>query len=345
MRGKGVKIRDIAEIAGVSTATVSRALSHPDVVAEPTLRAVMDAVRQTGYRVNQAARNLRRQRTGSVLALVPNLANPFFSQILSGMSSILGPAGYGLLIADTQTGPDPRERLAHHMDSGIADGIVIFDGTLPDKALLRDHRPPVLMACEWSSVPLPTVRVDNQYGAALAIDHLVEAGHRKIGHITGPRGNVLSISRQEGTMAALAARGLTLDPAFVFDGDFSMDSGAFAAQRWLDLTDRPTAVFCASDEMAVGFIGALQHAGVDVPGAVSVIGFDNVDVAGHLSPALTTVRQPRRLIGEEAARVLIQMIDTGAAAAEDKVIPIDLVRRNSVVPLGASGTSHGAKCA
>lgn len=195
MDAKVVTIQDVARVAGVSTATVSRALSKPAVVSQATRDAVHLAVAQTGYRMNTMASNLRRQRAGSVIALVPNLANPFFAQILAGLSSVLTPAGLGLLIADTQAGPDPDARLAHYLSSGMADGLILFDGTLSPEVLDRPMRPPVLMACEWLGDGLPSLRVDNAGGTAMAMDHLYAAGHRSIGHLAGPLGNVLRDTR------------------------------------------------------------------------------------------------------------------------------------------------------
>ena len=132
---KTATIQDVARLAGVSTATVSRVLSSPGKVAEATRAAVLEAVRATDFRRNRQAANLRRRRTGSVIALVPNLANPFFAQILAGIASVLTPAGYGLLIADTRTDPDPDARLAHFLEVGAADGLILFDGTLSPAAL------------------------------------------------------------------------------------------------------------------------------------------------------------------------------------------------------------------
>lgn len=290
----------------------------------------MEAVRQTGYQVNLTARNLRRRRSGSILALVPNLANPFFSQILSGVAEVVAAGGYGLLIADTQTDPDPAARLFSYLDNRVADGLVLFDGRLADERLARRARVPIILACEWGDPALPSVRVDNAEGAAIAIRHLIASGHRAIGHITGPSGNVLTDSRLAGTRAALGAAGLRLREDWIFRGDFSLDAGAAAARRWIELDERPTAIFCASDEMACGFIGALQHAGHSVPEAVSVIGFDDIEVCGHLTPALTTIRQPRRRIGQRAAELLTRMITKETLTCESEEILIELIQRESV---------------
>ncbi len=332
MDRKSATIQDVARVAGVSTATVSRTLSKPSVVARTTRDAVLKAVADTGYRVNATASNLRRQRTGSVIVLLPNLANTFFAQILAGLASVLTPAGYGMLIADTQSGPDPDERLTHYLASGQADGLVVLDGTLSPAALSMPGRPPVVCACEWMGDAVPSVRVENERGAALAVGHLARLGHRHIGHVTGPGGNVLTRTRLEGYRAALDRLGLPMRADWVLEGDFTMDSGAAAARVWLAMEDRPTALFLSSDEMAVGFMGEVQRAGIRVPEDVSVVGFDNIEIARHLSPGLTTIRQPRTDIGARAAELLLGLIETGASSAPSEVIEVEFIRRSSAGP-------------
>ncbi|SDX67659.1 transcriptional regulator, LacI family [Albimonas donghaensis] len=332
MDRKQVTIQDVAREAGVSTATVSRTLSKPTVVAKPTRQAVLRAVQKTGYQVNHLARNLRRGRTGSVIALAPNLANPFFSQILAGMSEVLSARNYGLLIADTQMGPDPDERLRRYLAAGAADGLVLFDGSLSPAALDVPGRPPVVAACEWLKVDLPSIRVDNAMGAELAVAHLADLGHSRIGHVTGPRRNVLARTRLAGWRDAMTRRGLDPREGWVFEGDFSMDSGAMAARRWLAAPDRPTALFFASDEMAVGFLGEARRADIRAPRDVSVVGFDNIEVAAHLDPPLTTIRQPRTLIGQRAAALLMDLIEGGDGAAFESMVEVDLILRDSTAP-------------
>ena len=332
-----VTIQDVAREAGVSTATVSRVMSNPGIVAASTRAAVETAIRRTGYAVHHSARNLRRQRTGSIVALVPNLANPFFSQILSGVSATLSPLGYHLLIADTQNGPQAGAQLLHYLGHGVADGLILFDGGV-ERAQLDGAGdrplPPMVIACEWiNGLALPNVRVDNAAGAQLAVAHLAALGHRRIGHITGPAGNVLTAARSAGTRAALAQAGLDCREAWFFAGDFSLDSGAFAARAWLEMADRPTALFCASDEMAAGFIGLVQAAGLAVPRDVSVVGFDNIEIAAHLTPPLSTVRQQRTTIGVEAARMVLGCIDGSVTGAPELVLPVELIaRRSSAAP-------------
>ncbi len=273
MAYKKVLIQDVARAAGVSTATVSRALSKPEVVSEATRRTVMEAVRGTGYSINHAASNLRRRRTDCIVALIPNLANPFFAQILSGISSVLAPAGYNLLISDTKGSLDAEPLMMSYLDQGRADGLILLDGLIPPDHLDDANRsrplPPSVLACEWiEASPLPRVRVDNEAGARLAVEHLVALGHRRIGHLRGPVGNVLTRTREAGHRRAMAAAGLGFEDAWLLPGAFTFASGAEAAALWLAMAVPPTAVFCASDTMAAGFMAALQRAGRSCAGGL-----------------------------------------------------------------------------
>ena len=328
-------IQDVALAANVSTATVSRALSYPERVSEETRRQVIDAIELTGYRVNQTARNLRRQQTGAIVVLVPNLGNPFFSRILAGIETTAAKAGYSVLIADTRA-PHGREgQLVEYLDNNRADGLIILDGSLSPSFLAAPTRPrpPIVFCCEWAEgTALPSIRFDNAGGEVLAVDHLAGLGHTSIGHILGPASNVLTASRLDGFRRGLRAHGLAQREDWLFPGDFSLEAGVRAAQGWLLLSDRPTAMTAANDEMACGFIAELNRAGVATPRDVSVIGFDDIDIAAHYIPALTTVRQPRIMIGESAAAVLLELVRLGGrgeAPAAPVYMPAELMVRAS----------------
>lgn len=313
------RITDVARLAGVSTATVSRALSRPERVSAETRATIERAIAETGYRLNLAARNLRHQRTGSIVALVPNLANPYFSQILSGIATVLSPAGYNLLVADTRTTNPLR-----YADPSHADGLIVLDGSVPPSVLAE--RPAVIVSESIPGLSAPCVLIDNEAAAEMAVTHLADLGHRSIGHVTGPRSNVLTEQRLSGTMRAAAARGLP-KPA-VIEGDFSLASGRRAAQAWLDMADRPTGMFLASDEMACGFIGELQRHGISVPRDVSVIGFDDIEMVEHLTPGLTTIRQPRGAMGRGSAERLLGILN-GDGEEGDTILPVELILRAS----------------
>ncbi|MDP3523676.1 MAG: LacI family DNA-binding transcriptional regulator [Hoeflea sp.] len=335
MESKAPNITDVARLAGVSTATVSRALSKPETVADSTRIAVLAAAEQTGYRVNLSARNLRRQRTGAIVILVPNLGNPFFSEILAGIESAMSHADFNMLVVDTRQAYMKPQLVSEYLHATRADGIIALDGSLPDAVLAAASSgvgaPPVVFACEWTPHDrFASVRVNNARGGELAIAHLAGLGHRHIGMIAGPEDNVLTGARSRGAMDGFAAAGLRLDPAHRFPGDFSLEAGARAGLAWLDLADRPSAIFCQSDQMAFGFISELARHGVSVPGDVSVVGFDDIDIARRFIPALTTLRQPRTRIGLTAAELLIGHIQTTTSLAiETKVLEVELIVRES----------------
>ena len=329
-------LQDVARVAQVSTATVSRTLSNPDLVSESTRTRVAEAVKATGYRINRAARNLRTQRAHSVLVLLPDLANPFFSTILEGISRHLSKDGYSMLIASTKQVHDSGERLIDYLDDARADGMIILDGGLTSDVVdMLENTPQskrILFACEWiDGADFPSVRCQNRQGARMAVNHLYELGHRKIAHVTGPKGNVLAQSRKEAYEKEVAQLGLEQKPEWIIRGDFSLAAGCMAAQAWIALKDRPTAVFCASDQLAMGFIAELSRHHLKVPDDVSVMGFDDIDLAEQFIPPLTTIRQDRLMIGETSAEMLMARIVAPNAEypCNAAVLPVSLVVRKS----------------
>jgi LacI family transcriptional regulator, repressor for deo operon, udp, cdd, tsx, nupC, and nupG len=335
------RIKDVALVAGVSTATVSRALSHPDKVSPKARESVLAAVAQTGYSINVAARNLRRQQTGSIVVLVPHLSNPFFSVILSQIANVATQAGLNVLVVDTRQPEGADRQIAQYLHNNRADGLIVLDGNLPEDMFDGgDHtnRPPVIFACEWvEGHEQPTVTIDNRLGAILAIEHLIGLGHRRIGHVTGPLDNVLTRQRMAGFRDALLAAGLDADDRWLIEGDFTLPSGIAAARRWLEMEERPTGIFLSSDAMACGFMSELHRHGIRVPEDVSIVGFDDIEISAHFIPPITTIHQPRERIGETAANMLLAMINdpanAGTGEGVSRVLPIGLIVRGSTSPL------------
>jgi len=340
MTTKTSTLQDVARVAGVSTATVSRTLSSPNVVSESTRQKVSKAVQDTGYRVNRAARNLRTQRSDSVLVLLPDLANPFFSNILEGISQGLSRKGYSMLIASTKQVQDSGDRLVNYLDDARADGMIILDGGLkPDVVRSLEEAPQsnnIVFACEWiEGTPFPSVRSENHQGTCDAVRYLYSLGHRKIAHVTGPEGNVLMHVRRDAFVEEIAALGLMLKPKWIIPGDFSLKGGQLAAKEWLAMEDRPTAVFCASDQIALAFIAELKRNKISVPEDVSVMGFDDIGLAEHFVPSLTTIRQDRMLLGRTAAELLLGRIELPIAKRGNEMarLPVSLVIRESTASL------------
>jgi LacI family repressor for deo operon, udp, cdd, tsx, nupC, and nupG len=330
-------IQDVARAARVSTATVSRALSNPDLLSDRTRAAVMEAIRSTGYRVNQAARNLRMQRAGAVLVLVPNLGKPFYSRILAGISDGFADSEYAVLIADTESRPLAEGELEGYFLDGRIDGVISLDGGLDPDALdactALGVGARIVFLCEWvEGTEFPVIRSDNAEGARLAVRHLHDLGHRRIAHVTGPEGNVLTATRRAGMVAERARLGLPAPEAWIIRGDFSLESGAEAAARILAMEERPTAVFCAADMVAFGLISGLAAGGLSVPGDISVMGFDDIDMSDHYVPSLTTIRQDRHRLGLEAALALRARLGGAQTAATPSMVEVELVVRDSTAP-------------
>lgn len=333
MEAKAVTIQDVARRANVSTATVSRALSAPNSVSAKKRDAVLQAVESTGYRVNRAARSLRTQRSNTVLALLPTLGNPFFSQVLQGIVDVLTPAGQALIVAETDQITSAGDDLVSYFEDQRTDGVIVLDGALSEHSLNRlsasSHGARVVFACEWpSSGGFPSVRSANTDGARQAMQHLHDLGHRHIAHVTGPAHNVLTHARAQGYQEFCRSNGLQTT---TIDGDFSLDAGIHAAAEILAMEPRPTAVFCASDVIAYGLISALTKAGVSVPGDISVVGFDDIEYSEHFVPPLTTIRQNRVALGQAAAKMLLQRYDrlNTAANEETEKLPVEIIARAS----------------
>lgn len=336
MREKSVKIQDVAKQAGVSTATISRTLSHPDLVTEKTRELVLKAVRDTGYRVNRAARNLRTRQSNTILALLPDMGNPFFSQILQGIEMVLSPAGYALLVTETQQIFASHDSLVDYFDDGQADGMIIFDGGLNkhevDGLLASPDSKHIVCACEWlTDTPFPSVRSANRRGAQAAIAYLYDLGHRHIAHIAGPADNVLTRERSEATLEKLKELRIPPPSDYVISGDFSLLAGQKAAQSLLNSKTRPTAVFCASDQIAFGLIAELTRRGLNVPKDMSVVGFDDLELSEYFIPALTTIRQDRLALGSTAAEILLSRLrgQNDAQPHETIVKAVELIVRDS----------------
>lgn len=331
-------IQDVARSAGVSTATVSRALSRPERVSDATRQRVDAAIRVTGYTLNQAGRSLRQHTARTILVALPDIRNPFFSSILDAVEREAASRGFGVLVLNLHLGGRTVQRLHDFLRSNRADGLLLLDGSLDIDQLRPLSAPPfaipLVLACE--DIPqsgLPSVLTDNARAAQRATQHLIELGHRRIGHILGPEANVVARERLAGFQAALAQAGLPLVPDWLFKGSFEMDSGFAVAARYMALAIRPTAVFAANDESAIGFLSGLREHGVHCPNDVSVVGFDDLAVAAHYQPPLTTMRQPREAMGRMAAEALIDLIER----PDSLRAPLKIVLNSELVVRGSTG--------
>ena len=323
-------IQDVARHANVSAATVSRALSNPERVSEGTRARVEEAVRHTGYTINQAARSLRSRAAKTILMAMPNIGNPFYSTILEAVVQEAAARGYGVLVASPFQGE--AQWVAEYFSSNRIDGLLLFDGSFDSRELhtllVNGGRLPLVVSYDELADPLVNVvMTDNQAAGERAVEYLISLGHREIGHVVGQSRNTLPNERLIGYRNAMARAGLPTRPEWVVQGDYSMGSGYRAAKSFLALGDRPSAIFAGNDEMSIGLISGLREGGVECPRDVSVIGFDDILVSAHYAPPLTTMRQPREQIGRRSTETLIDILE----GAQSDRGPIRIVLKSELV--------------
>ena len=334
-------IYTVAKRAGVSTATVSRVMSQPDIVSPGTRHKVLQAVEDLGYTPNSAARHLRTLRSGKLLVTVPDISNPFFALILQGIEDAAHRDGYAVLLGDTQHDETREERYALMLRRKEADGLIFLGHRLPEaaQAFIRSIAPrcaPVVNSCEFSpKLGVPGVHIDNAKAASDAIDHLYRLGHQHIGIVTGPLVSPLSRDRLRGvkTRAKLGGAEPGLE---IVTGNFSIESGAEAADRLLSQPSPPTAIFCFNDEMAIGVLDIARQRGVRVPRDLSVVGFDDIRFSRFVDPPLTTIAQPMRDIGEASVRLLLDILQGRITTPQSITLPHTLIIRSTTAPLGVA---------
>jgi LacI family repressor for deo operon, udp, cdd, tsx, nupC, and nupG len=329
-------IQDVARRAKVSSATVSRVLSNPDVVLPETRERVQEAIDALNYVPNSAAKSLRTLRTAKILVTVPDISNAFFSAVIRGVEEAASEAGYTVLLGDTRHDPAREEQYAVMLHRKEADGLIFLGHRMPPtlqrQVAQRAGRAPIVNGCEFSpDLGVSSAHIDNAAAAAKAMRHLFDLGHRRVGVITGPLASPLSRDRLDGARMAAAERGL-LGGLVVRTGDFSVQSGARETGQLLKSTDAPTALFCFSDEMALGALHAIRACGLRCPEDVSVVGFDDIRYAAYSEPPLTTISQPSADIGREAVRLLLDILNGSASAPVAVTLPYALVLRDSTAP-------------
>lgn len=327
-------IKDVAQAAGCSTATVSRALANPEKVTEATRKRVASAIAEVGYSPNLAARNLRRSESRTIVVLLPDIANPFFSEIIAGLEEVAHREGYRVLLGDCEHDSGRAQAYFDLLPTNQADGIILLTAEIPLALVTQQARGsqiPLVMACEYfDHLALPTVRIDNPLAAARAVEYLSSLGHQRIATITGPMQNPICIDRVKGYQSEMARQNLPLNPYWVVEGDFSFLSGYQQGQVLLSMPpeERPSAIFCHSDEMAIGAMKAARDASISVPKDLSVIGFDNIGFSEYCQPELTTISQPRDEIGRRAMRLLLDLLRK-KQVSQQQVLSTQLIVRAS----------------
>jgi len=324
-----ITVKDVSDRAGVSVATVSRTFSDPDKVRPKTREKVLEAARAVNFVPNVMARNLRAQKAYTILVLIPDISNPFFSHIVEGIEKAATEAGYAVLLGNTSNDKKREDDLANLIVSKQADGIIQLNARIPTivaQKLKAGEAVNFVNACDCvKDVNIDRVMIDNESAAEAVIKLLTSLGHKKIGVISGPEETPLTERRLIGCQKVSGDHQL-----FVKSGDFSMMSGRTAAERLLQSGFGVSAIFCFNDEMAIGAMQAIREAGKSVADDISVVGFDNIKFAKFTEPSLTTVAQPQLLLGEVAMKRLLTQIQDSGTKPEATIVEHELLMRDSI---------------
>lgn len=337
MTSQRVTIHDVAKAAGVSIGTVSLAMSdHPDV-AEATKERVRQVASDLSYSPSAVGRALQARRTNSVALVVPHsgqhvFGHLYFMEVMSGVSEVLDTAGMTLVVSTSPTEADEEAAYLKILRSQQVDGVILASAALHDPNithLQQSAHPFVYVGRYPLDAQVPSVGIDDIGGALNATKHLLEHGHTRIAHISGPLAHLSALDRKRGYERALRQAGVNLRPEYCFEGDFSEDAGRIGMQALLDLAEPPTALFAANDETALGAINALRRAGIEPGKGFPVVGFDDVLLARVVSPPLSTVRQPMRQLGVIAANLLLHILNGKQPGMLQTELPTELVVRSS----------------
>ncbi|HEY5295765.1 MAG TPA: LacI family DNA-binding transcriptional regulator [Gaiellaceae bacterium] len=334
-RGRAT-IRDIADLAGVSIATVSRVLNDRPDVAPETRESVLQVVRAHGFSTNRGARGLSSGRTGMIGLTLPLVADAYFGPILSGAAEALYESDMRIVLCPTLHEHDREVSLLERLMRGTTDGAILM---LPEESadelrMLQRQGFPFVVVDPREQPPdgIPCVAAMHAAGAKAATEHLLALGHRRIGALAGPEGWYATDERLLGFRAALAGKGILLDPDLVVYSDWRTPRGTEAAEQLLSLPDPPTAIFGFNDNVAIGVLNAARERGLSVPRDLSVVGFDDTAQASIVTPQLTSVSQPLAEMGRMGVSLLIRILEGQRVDALRMELSTKLVVRESTGP-------------
>lgn len=333
-----VTIYDVAREANVSMATVSRVVNNNPNVKPQTRKKVFDAIERLGYRPNAVARGLASKKTTTVGVVIPDISNSIFAEVARGIEDIANMYHYNIILCNADKRKDKEIRVINTLLEKQVDGLLFMGGAVTEEhiqAFKTASVPVVLCATSDANESYPSVDIDHESAAADAVRRLIQHGHRRIGMISATLEDLSSgYARYHGYKKALEEAGIAFDESLVRIGNYRYESGSEVAQYFLGLSERPTAIFAANDEMAIGAIHAIQDAGLKVPGDISVISVDNVRMASMVRPQLTTVAQPMYDIGAVSMRLLTKLMNKETVEDHRVILPHEIIERQSVAHLG-----------
>ena len=330
-------LEEIAKLSKVSRSTVSRIINDDPHVNPKTRKRALAIIQRLNYHPNVAARGLAAGRTRILGLVIPMgvsalFADPYFPILIQGVSAACNAHDHSVMLWIAEAEYE-RRMIRQILHNGLVDGVIVASNLLNDPlvdALSKSHIPFVMIGRNPEKNALSYVDIDNRCSAQELVEYMFGQGYRRIGTITGPKNMIAGMDRLQGYLDALRHKGIDPEPGLMVEGDFSEASGRTAMQRLI--SSRPDAVFAASDSMAVGALRALRDANLRVPQDIALAGFDDIPLAAHTEPPMTTVRQPIQRTGVVAAETLIEMIETPSAKPRRIILPTELVIRESCRP-------------
>ncbi len=326
-------LKALAKLAGVSPATVSRVINDRPGVRPELRQAVEQAIREHGLNLDVAARALKSRKTQRLAIITPRagnlvFANPFFTEILRGITSVTEQRGYTLAVTTAATSQTLYEVNRNRSCDGVL--FIGFRKSVPEPRSLKGATVPVVtIPRPGPQYKLPYVTMEDEAGAYEATSHLIQRGHRRIALLNGPRTSIYSINRLSGYRKALAEAGLAFDPSLVTDGDFDHDGAYRATLQLLDMDKPPTAIFATSDFMATGATCGVQSRGLSIPRDIALVGFGNTAICTHITPMLTSVDEQLQELGVQAATLLVRLAEGETVETTQIALPTKLVVRES----------------
>lgn len=324
-------IHDVAREAGVSTATVSRVLQGSPKVIPETRERVNEAIQRLAYRPNKLAQQFRVQKTYNILVIVPEIGNTFYADILAGIEAVAFQHNYSVLVVDTHGDAKLESHFFSMLREKQVDGIITFSAGLPAEEMkLYAEEFPIVIACRhFDDASLPNVSIDNLKASKDITNYLLNLGHKKICCLAGLPNLRIYRDRLHGFLSSLADRGISIDKNLIVNCDPSIQGGYDAVCSLLNSGLKFSAVVANGDTMAVGAIRALNDHHYTVPGDFAVVGFDDIQLSSLFSPTITTVRQPKNLIGTRAAEKLLDLIEGKKLATVREILNYELIIRES----------------
>lgn len=337
MNTKRVVLSDVAKLAGVSKATVSRYLNHNLSLPEGTTRRIEDAIKKTHYQRNTLARRLSKGGSETIGLVIPDITNPFFAQLADAAEAAAASHGYSLVLCISRNDAQKECQFIGWLESRQVDGL-LFITNKPDlnaklKELVHQRKDIVLVDEDIQDTQLSKVFSDNFQGGYLATKNLIAAGHQKIGYIGGPQYLMSVNQRYLGYRKALSEAGLPYHASWTCYGEYERHFGQQATLQLLAQANSPTAIFAASDYIAFGVLDGLKQLRLEAPQALSLAGYDDASFADLLTPRISTVRQPFELMGTTAINILFSQMETPEQNFQQICLPVQWIERDSIASL------------